>query len=198
MLFVGPPEEIYVPPMIGAVVGGVGAIVILIISGLILSRYVPRCYRPSDEQSSVGDQITVSPKGSIDSKSRDVTTLTNISSSMICKEGSMESGSSVQQGDSTKFELCSMASRVQKSGNSGCSALQNTTIGEDFCQQGRSDIIVATCEKNDYNEGEDTTRENQLSMIYREKRTNISRGGGKDRFSPGLRNNPDLVRGTTG
>ncbi|KAA0186546.1 hypothetical protein HAZT_HAZT002874 [Hyalella azteca] len=39
----GPPEEISMPPVIGAVIGGVGVVVLLLALGLLLARYAPKC-----------------------------------------------------------------------------------------------------------------------------------------------------------
>ncbi|XP_071530540.1 nephrin-like isoform X2 [Panulirus ornatus] len=38
----GPPEEVFVPPVVGAVVGGVGAVLLLVVAGLVLTHYAHR------------------------------------------------------------------------------------------------------------------------------------------------------------
>ncbi|XP_069943594.1 nephrin-like isoform X2 [Cherax quadricarinatus] len=43
----GPPEEVFVPPVVGAVVGGVGAVLVLVVAGLILTHYAHRA-RPQN------------------------------------------------------------------------------------------------------------------------------------------------------
>ncbi|XP_068225117.1 uncharacterized protein, partial [Palaemon carinicauda] len=40
----GPPEEVMVPPVVGAVVGGVGAVLVVVIVGVILTHYAHRAH----------------------------------------------------------------------------------------------------------------------------------------------------------
>ncbi|XP_042204213.1 nephrin-like isoform X2 [Homarus americanus] len=44
-----PPEEMFVPPVVGAVVGGVGAVLVLVVAGLVLTHYAHRT-RPQNHQ----------------------------------------------------------------------------------------------------------------------------------------------------
>lgn len=45
----GPPEEVLVPPVVGAVVGGVGAVLVLVVAGLVLTHYAHRA-RPQNRR----------------------------------------------------------------------------------------------------------------------------------------------------
>jgi len=165
----GPPEEINVPPVIGAVVGGVGALIILIIAGIILSRYAPKCRRRGGAQSASSDQLSSSP--SSETKHKDVTPLTNISGAMLSKDASVASCTTVDQGDQ---DACS-----RNSGKAG------STSGQFRSKE------MSSCQPKDE---ESSLTDVQMSLLYRDRRL-ASMAPGPDR---NMVNNPDLVRGMSG
>lgn len=171
----GPPEEISMPPVVGAIVGGVGALIILIVAGLVLSRYAPRCCSRGSREASLPATPPPHPRTK-------ETSLSNLPSGQRTKDNIVPS---ISQPPTAEF--CSNLPTDMKK-KSSCDAIATSLKLKDFTfdnDNGNENVRFHGRARNN-----DRVQFDESSIAaYQDRRTcqNVA-------FV--CSNNPDLVRGT--